>query len=92
MNGLQPALKEDAYGVELIPSRHGAVIVRDEDEEIKGGFSFIREATESEVADKQKRREIKKGADYQRVRSITLSSPSTHTLAKSTGFYTLSAG
>jgi hypothetical protein len=27
----------------------GAVIVREEDEEIKGGFSFIREATESEV-------------------------------------------
>jgi hypothetical protein len=29
----------------------GAVIVREEDEEIKSGFCFIREATESEVAD-----------------------------------------
>ena len=34
----------------------GAVIVREEDEEIKGGFSFIREATESEVADELGRR------------------------------------
>jgi hypothetical protein len=34
----------------------GAVIVREEDEEIKGGFSFIREATESEVEDELARR------------------------------------
>ncbi len=34
----------------------GAVIVREEDEEIKGGFSFIREATEGEVADELGRR------------------------------------
>ena len=34
----------------------GAVIVREEDEEIKGGISFIREATESEVADELARR------------------------------------
>ena len=34
----------------------GAVIVREEDEEIEGGFSFIREATESEVADELGRR------------------------------------
>jgi hypothetical protein len=38
----------------------GAVIVRDEDEEIEGCFNFIREATESEVDDEQKRRETKR--------------------------------
>jgi hypothetical protein len=39
----------------------GAVIVRDEDEEIEGCFSFIREATENEVDDEKKRREAKSG-------------------------------
>jgi hypothetical protein len=34
----------------------GAVIVREEDEEIIGGFSFVREAIESEVADELARR------------------------------------
>ena len=38
----------------------GAVIVREEDEEIEGLFEFIREATESEVDDEQKRRETKR--------------------------------
>ena len=38
----------------------GAVIVREEDEEIEGRFEFIREATESEVDDEQKRRETKR--------------------------------
>jgi hypothetical protein len=38
----------------------GAVIVREEDEEIVGRFEFIREATESEVEDEQKRRETKR--------------------------------
>ena len=38
----------------------GAVIVREEDEEIEGRFEFIREATESEVDDEQKRREAKR--------------------------------
>jgi hypothetical protein len=35
----------------------GAVIVRDEYEEIEGCFNFIREATESEVDDELARRE-----------------------------------
>ena len=36
----------------------GAVIVRDEDEEIEGSFNFIREATESEVDDELTRRKF----------------------------------
>ena len=44
----------------------GAVIVRDESEDIEGCFSFIREATESEVDDEQKRRKKKKQAVSQR--------------------------
>jgi hypothetical protein len=39
----------------------GVVIVRDENEEINGCFNFVREATESEIDDEQKRRETKKG-------------------------------
>jgi hypothetical protein len=38
----------------------GVVIVRDEEEDIDGCFYFIREATESEVDDEQKRRETKR--------------------------------
>ena len=38
----------------------GAVIVRDEAEEIDGCFYFIREATESEVDDEKKRRQTKR--------------------------------
>jgi hypothetical protein len=38
----------------------GAVIVRDECEDIEGCFNFIREATESEVDDELARRKISK--------------------------------
>jgi hypothetical protein len=39
----------------------GAVIVREEDEEIDGCFNFIREATESEVEDELARRKTSRG-------------------------------
>jgi hypothetical protein len=52
----EPIQEEEIMAWNIYRRDTGAVIVREEDEEIKGGFNFIRQATESEVADELARR------------------------------------